>query len=468
MQYGRYRLIYENYRSQIEFGYYRQGDTLPTIEQLCTVFSAAPQTVRSALLQLQEEDFIRLSPGRKTAVVYGAPWEECRRRRQDYYLARQDAMRDLTPVLLTLLIPLLSEGCRRLQPQALRRIRRAAAEPEEENFYLAFISGLEMILTLKNRLALDLYYELVSFYRFPHFLYQHIPSQPLSRRFGALSAQAVEACAQCDRAALFDVFMDVQRLFRDILQAYVRRAEGERPPQAQVPFRWKVYRERPQQCYSIAARLIEGVYISGAYAPGAFLPSYSALSKSLPVSLSTVRRAVDLLERLGVAAAVRGVGTQVRAPGEALPAPPERLVSMFQQALQLIRLSLEPTLARFFPALAGQRASACLEALRACQMHGAGFRPLYHCLCHLLAGETGRPAGEIWDKLYEVLLLGLPLLEAPAVLEPLAGRLCARTGGLIRGLEAGDAALFHDSLEGLLRLGQAAAEAAAKPQIDRK
>ncbi len=466
MQYGRYRLIYENYRSQIEFGYYRQGDTLPTIEQLCTVFSAAPQTVRKALLQLQEEGFIRLSPGRKTAVVYGARCEECQARRQDYYLARRDAMQDLTPVILTLLIPLMSEGCRRLQPQALLRIRRAAAEPEEGAFYIAFISGLEMILTLKNRLALDLYYELVSFYRFPHFLYRRIPSEPLSRRFDALSAQAVEACVRCDRGALFGVFMDVQRLFRDILQAFVRQAEEERPQQEQVPFHWQVYRDRPQQCYSIAARLIEDVYISGAYAPGAFLPSYSALSKSLPVSLSTVRRAVALLERLGVAAAIQGVGTQVRAappdPGAAPPAPPERLVSMFQQALQLIRLTLEPTLARFFPALDGQRASACLEALYACQTQGAGFRPLYHCLDHLLGGEAGRPAGEIWNKLYEVLLLGLPLLEAPAVLEPLAGRLAARTGGLIRGLEARDAALFRDSLEGFLRLGQAAAEAAAQ------
>lgn len=464
MHYGRYRLIYENYRSQIEFGYYRYGDCLPTIGQLCAVYCAAPQTVRSALLQLQEEGYIRLSPGRKTVVVCDAPWEERQRRRQDYYLARQDAMQALAPVSLTLLIPLLSEGCRRLQPQALRRIQRAAAEPEEGNYYVSFISGMEMILALKNRLALDLYYELVSFYRFPHFLCQRLPSECAMPQFDELAAQTVAACARGDREAIFPVFIELQRLFRAILQDYVGQARRERPTPAQVPFRWQVYRERPQQCYSIAARLIGRVYFGGTYAPGDFLPSYSALSKSCSVSLSTVRRAVALLEQLGVAETIQGVGTRVRAappePAQSHAAPPERLVSMFKQGLQMIRLSLEPMLARFFPALDGQRASACLEALRACQAQGADFRPLYHCLGCLLDGETGRPAGEVWDKLYEVLLLGLPLLETPAVLEPLAGRLAARTGALIRGLEGRDAALFHDSLEGLLRLGQAAAETA--------
>lgn len=36
---GKYNLIYEFFKKQIEFGYYREGDCLPSVEILCSIYS---------------------------------------------------------------------------------------------------------------------------------------------------------------------------------------------------------------------------------------------------------------------------------------------------------------------------------------------------------------------------------------------------------------------------------------------
>ena len=41
-------LIYDFFSLRIQFGYYRRGDTLPTIDTLCRQFSVSAQTVKTA------------------------------------------------------------------------------------------------------------------------------------------------------------------------------------------------------------------------------------------------------------------------------------------------------------------------------------------------------------------------------------------------------------------------------------
>ena len=55
------QVIYHIFVTQIEFGTYRLGDRLPTIEEAGQLLFVSPDTVRSAYLRLKKEGYITLS-----------------------------------------------------------------------------------------------------------------------------------------------------------------------------------------------------------------------------------------------------------------------------------------------------------------------------------------------------------------------------------------------------------------------
>jgi DNA-binding GntR family transcriptional regulator len=73
-----------------------------------------------------------------------------------------------------------------------------------------------------------------------------------------------------------------------------------------------VQRGRPQPPYVQVADIIRRRIASGELAPGEQLPPLIALAEQMDVSLSTVRKGVDLLKAEGLIVAVAGYGTFVR------------------------------------------------------------------------------------------------------------------------------------------------------------
>ncbi len=450
----RYSLIYKFFAAQIRFGYYKTGDCLPPIEELTKIYHASSRTVQSAYTQLQQDGYIRLSAGRRTTVVYETTEAACIRNCRTYYLARRDAILALRETLQLLFTPLMREGCRRLGPPEMRQIKKMAAKLGSGDFYVSYFCGRAMFLALKNRLALYLFNDVVSFYQFPHTLLRRWGATVDKQHLQALSEDLVAACDRQDQEALFRVYMEVQNLMDRILCLYIPYVETFIPVPEQIPFEWKVYRDHPQLCYSVAAQLIDQILLEQAYRPGATLPSYGALAETYQVSFSTIRRTMDLLEKLGVVATSRGAGTRVPEPAQ----DPDRLqhgivqgiLKAFREVLQILCIS--------FDALA-ERASLQAEERDACsaRLHrlddGAGPAALLLCMRYLLHGQAGFQG--IGDKLYEALLLGLPLLggqTAGAAVRPLA-----------RSLEANDAPAFSALLKALLLQTAQAADQLALP-----
>lgn len=444
----RYSLIYQFFASQIRFGYYKKGDYLPAIELLCQVYHASPRTVRNAYLQLQTDGFIAVSSGRKTTVVYDATEEDCRRALRDYYLARKDAVRALDRAMTVLFLPLMREGCARLTRSDMRMIRESATQLEAGEFYISFFCGRAMVLALKNRLALDLFNELVSFFQFPHILARRgvNANGHLALRFHDLAGQAAAACDQNDREALFDVYLQIQTLMVGVLDEYLDWAGQRHPPQEQVPFRWGLYRDRPQLCYSLAARLLGRIYIDREFLPGDFLPTYSALTKDYAVSFSTVRRTAELLELLGVVSTAQGVGTWVVEPTidpDRLRHPAvKKIVTMFREAVQIVQLAFDELSAGAAP-LPAEEADVWLTRIWE-QPGEDGAAAFAVCLFHLLRSQPGL-AG-VWETLREVLILGLPLLMAQSAE---SGSISPVEDELALAMEAGDVQALHARLREL-------------------
>lgn len=455
MTQGKYNLLYRFFRAQIEFGYYRQGDCLPTMEQLHSVYGAALRTVRSAYRQLQDEGYVSLSSGRRTLVVWAGGPEECLARSQDYYLARQEGFRQLEEALVQVLPPLLRQGCSRLQRRELREIKSLTAW-ENGGFYIAFFSGRQMLRALHNDLLVELYDEIASYYQFPHVLYQRLAPGDMAPRLHEGVGQVTAACEREDRAALYRATVALQYLLSKSIRDYIGQAAAQRPPQPQKPFTWDIYGQRPQACYSLAARLVGRIAMGDEFAPGSALPSYRALAQAYGISFSTARRGVDLLESLGLAAAQHGVATQVtwpqtgpaRLPGRTA----QKLITMFAEVLQVLEMASDGILASFAGGWA-QRSARCAAALGA---PDSGFLPFFRCLGFLLYEAENPVLREILSKLYEALLLGLPLVEAAAKARPDPERQ-ALNRELRAGIETADFGRFQEALRRLARLAAAAA-----------
>lgn len=450
MEETRHDLIYGVYRAHIEFGFFPKGASLPAISQHREMYHSNVNTVRKAYLRLQKDGYVSVSQGRGTTVVYGLPAGQYRRNIQEFYLARMAAKRPLGEALHAFLIPLLREGAGRLEAPALRKIGEVTASMDAGRFYVAYFCGREMLLALQNRLALDLFNAVISYYQWPHVLIDRLCEEADVRAFRALSSQIISACGRENREALADTYIRLLRFVYGALQSYMERFGQTCPAQEQIPFTWDMYRERPQRCYSVAADLLDRIDIQEEFVSGDFLPSHGTLAQEYAVSVITIRRAEKLLESLGAIRSSQGLGAWVAVPGAASVDPRDRSVRQiggaFVQAAQMLSISLEGIVAFCDPALGSVRAS-CLERLRTLRRAGGGFRCLAVFLDCLLRGTGNPAAGEIWGKLYESLLLGLPLLEARAAARPgVRSGAAACAGALIRSLEAGDRAAVQACL----------------------
>lgn len=462
MKPGRMSLIYQFFKYQIEFGYYRKGDCLPSIDMLCSVYHAARQTVRNAYQRLQEEGYIQISWGKYTAVVYDAPPEVCFRNLQDYYLAREETILCLKGNLSLLIDPLLREGCRRLQAKDMRAIQAAAEQMSVDSLYIAFYCCRQMILTLKNRLLLDLFYELVLFQQFPHTLAKHIPLPDADLQHRNLTLQLVSACEREKPEALEETLMQLIHLPSDIVRVFIERAKQERPKPEPVMFQWQVYQEHAQKCYSVAAHLIGRIYIKEEYEPNDILPSYGALAKEYNVSFSTIRRVMGLLCCLGVVSSSQGLGAWATVPTLEViqldKKPVQKILSTFLQTLQILSISINSLLDHFFPG-EERRVEACLDRLTAQQANRSSFCTFFIGMGLLLDGNDDRPMREIWDKFYEVLLLCLPLLEAQISTQPEhIIQMEHDTELLIQSLKHVDSEVYADTLKRLMNLAETTAK----------
>lgn len=78
----------------------------------------------------------------------------------------------------------------------------------------------------------------------------------------------------------------------------------------EVTFTWSSYKKGRQLCYSLAMELLISIS-RGIYPVGSLLPSQKELAEQKNVSVSTVRRALELLGSIGAIKAAKYVGTQV-------------------------------------------------------------------------------------------------------------------------------------------------------------
>lgn len=447
MDQSEYRLIHEYYSSRIRFGFYQQGDTLPSANQLCSRFKVARQTVRKAFLQLQNEGYISVSPGRLATVIYQPSSEEVRCATRNYFLERKDVIEDVNISTALVMYPLLREGCSRLSQQDLAALDKLLSRPDAELSYASLQCCLGMLEKLHNPLVIDLYDEAVLYYQFPCFQKSIDAASSQPSHSSVVIDNLAFCCRKQDRAGLLKQFLKLQERYKQALIGHCNALnDGHRPALPQVAFQWRVYRDRPQYCYTLVSKVIHKV-MDGAYPEGSFLPSFAGLASAYGVSFSTARRAVALLSALGVVRSINGRGSQVHFSEPDLkrlrePATLKNFDMLFQ-SIELLCLSCDHVIGAIFPSLCPEGRTSLCAQLRRISSTQALPQLIYAAIYRLMDACSLASLRAICDKLYEFLFWGYPFLR----MEKISGLEQDAVSLLLKGLENGDASLYSQGIK---------------------
>lgn len=95
----RCHIVYDVLKTHIQFGVYRCGDILPTMESNAENFIVSLDTIRSAYLRLQQEGYITLSQNVGSTVIIDYSDQEIEQHVQHFYSLRKKALLDLSQSL---------------------------------------------------------------------------------------------------------------------------------------------------------------------------------------------------------------------------------------------------------------------------------------------------------------------------------------------------------------------------------
>ena len=308
MQNSMTEIIYDYFTSRIRLGYFIHGDRLPSIQYICRQFQVSALTVRAVFARMQEDGYIKTAERRLSTVTYKPDPQQVQQYRLSF-LSRKEGMTDIyqhsdiifSPITLLYLQKQNAESIRQIRSQLKKR--KGFPARQITMFYA------EAMQPLNNPLILNLLWEMVRYLQMPY-LQQ-------SANFDDKAAQSeayINQMLSLIEAGNTEKAVELMHTFnRDVTQMFFQGISvtfDAEPPAAQIPFKWQIYREHPQLCYTLAAELmsrIDGHF----YSPDEFLPSCQSLAQEYDVSLITMRRTLKLLSDICVTETLNGLGTKV-------------------------------------------------------------------------------------------------------------------------------------------------------------
>lgn len=336
----RCQVVYGVLKTHIQFGAYRFGDTLPTMENSTENFLVSLETIRSAYLQLQQEGYIILSQNVGSTVIKDYSEEEIEQNVQLFFSLRKNALIDLCKSLQPLLGHAQWVGLKNAPAEIYSNMMELKENHGLQPF-IAFNHIMQAYDSLGNDLLTRLLWQIYMFFEAPFLC---VPGNPWCEfAVHEFAPQSLEFCIKQDWDSLQKlIFRSHDFRSVSLCQFYEKRITLL--SQTDIPFEWSPYEKVSQICYSLAMDLLVEISL-GHYPVNTLLPSLNKLSKERNVSVSTVRRALSLLNGVGAVKSVKRIGTRVLPFHETAencdftkPAVRKRLLDM-AQSLQFLTLS---------------------------------------------------------------------------------------------------------------------------------
>lgn len=331
-EFGLYTIIYEFYEARILCGYYHFGDPLPSLPQIGATFHVAPSTARTALALLEEKGYVAVDARKVAKVVYRAESSVYRKNTATMLAPRWHEIQELERAGNLILKPCWEAGLKNWTGDEWKAFLKELTDrhPDLATVWIHFfITGLSR---LDNQLILNLYWEVVNFFRFPYL----VDKQPIGRNLAEMTKEAFFS------QVLMASYQQVVAETASFLDA--SKAEYRVDAQEPLAFSWRIRRQRPQMRYSLASTIIHEI-MCGEYPIGAALPPLSQMAASHGVSMNTARRALGLLSTLGVIETRQGKKSFIRmeSAGFDIRHPEIREgLRLYLEALDFLFLTIEP------------------------------------------------------------------------------------------------------------------------------
>lgn len=447
------QIIYNVLKTQIQFGIYRAGERLPTMEDATRLFGVSIRTIRNAYQQLQQEGFVTISKktGVKVSVQYGE--EEIEYHIQKFFISRKDALIDLSQSIRPLLSGVQWLSYQNASPKLLEEIELLARgndipRPYKLILKLQFIYG-----SLNNRLLMRLVLQIYMFFLAP-FLSVPKTLKGLEPENSPLP-QIIELCQKQNWSQLRIAIETFEERISSSLHQFYEESIYAPVPNVQESFQWNGYQKTSQRCYSLAMEIMIGIS-GGRYPAGSRLPSISKLAEEKNVSAITIRRMLSLLNSIGVTNTINGVGTYVLplkdVPSHCdftSPAVRKRLLD-FVQSLQILTLSCRQVAEITFSSDNGSAIEQCIERLAMLQHRERCDLAAYSILELITRLAPFSAVRTVYAALFHQLLWGYPIRNMRADQKSLNKYHLAHLVSFLDCLEKKDHEKFAKGLEKLL------------------
>ena len=431
---GLTELIYEYYESRILFGYYRYGEQLVSLSQICSTFQVGRNTVLAALKKLEEKGYIVTEERKVARITYQGTDEIFLENTAKYFVPRKEGILDFSLAGKLLLLPMWEAGLHNPEPDT---IRPDTGRPDIMSTPISLY--FDVLRTFHNDLLLNLYWQCL---RYLNFLY---PSKR-EIRTGTIAEEVLSVRTMDDLKTEFDSYIDsAQNKVIDFIES----ARGEYHLEAvpQIPFKWNIYRSRPQVRYTLATVVIREI-IWERYPVGSYLPSLPNMAEQYQVSLSTVRRTVAVLNSLGVTRTYMGIGTKVcLEPMDLNLLKKDEIrenMLLHGEGLQILALTVRGVALFTLESATKEKRDELLQEIR--KLHGKTSSIL--CIDVLLSFISREcPSAmirECYDKLRELAVWGYILSAVLMSTGQLDNDLSDFIGRLEKDLQSGDLASFSD------------------------
>lgn len=433
-------LIYEYLLMKIRFEYLKNGDTFPTIDTLCEKFAVANQTVKAALQRLRQEGYISTRSGKPTKVTFQQSEQERKEYAVRFFAQRKDAFTDLKESVQFVSVPMLIEGFRRMDDDDLGFLARLAERATPIDLLRSYFYVFQK---LDNQLVMNFFWEASMFQGFS-LLYTKGIADFYDRPFVRSQLREIVALGRRrEWDALQGMLLQFQKETLGTAIHYIGQRIEPLPKEEQIPFVWRIYRDRPQICYSLTVHMLFDIYM-GEYRHVQYLPSYEKMARRYNVSVSTMRRTVSLLNRLGTVRTINGKGTRVYTVGEnsAEPdwsCPPiRRNLTLFFQAFEMMKFSCEDATRTLLSSLTQQEKEDLIGQLNVYLRSGCCDLTLWCLMISIARRSPLQTIREIYEKLFELSLWGYPLKASSGKIPDFDQATRRLTESIIQCIEADD------------------------------
>lgn len=361
--------IYRILAGQIQLGFFDDGEHFPSARDIAKRYQVSYCPAQRALKMLENDGFIKLNRGKATSIL-SKPYENYLE--SDTFKKRTAALLDLSRSL-KLILPVICY-------QSLYHIEKLYPDISEtfiyggvfvdRHLYQQFEKCLHALI---NQTAFSLYYDVLIFAEssFTDVLYTHCGKSETVLFLQDINEKYVQCIFEFQKGNRSLVKQKVEQLIEKLfnkiencLEVFAANLENA----GQESFCWEPRKGRTRYCDIIAIDMICKIN-QGDYPIGELLPGTSALADVYHVSEITMRRTIGLLNKLGVAKTMNGVGTRAIAHGE-----PETLYNVkglmleyklktFLEAMQLLIITSEPVFQCVFPYIPARLLDSIGEAI---------------------------------------------------------------------------------------------------------